>query len=197
MRRAVLSLVVTFLLIYFSSMAFAGSILVRAGSRGSSVREVQELLIEKGYLNDIADGVAGEKTVAAIKDFQKAAGLTVDGVCGNGTYRALTGHDYEGTNDSLNLAGSRVMYVSATAYSAQDPGLSAYTASGTRVRHGVIAVDTSVIPLGTRVFIPGYGEAIAEDIGGGVRGNHIDIAFDTHAEALLFGWQELQIFILD
>lgn len=197
MRRAVLSLVVAFLLIYFSGMAFAGNILVRAGSRGSSVREVQELLIEKGYLNDIADGVAGEKTVAAIKDFQKSAGLTVDGVCGNGTYRALTGHDYEGTNDSLNLAGSRVMYVSATAYSAQDPGLSAYTASGTRVRHGVIAVDTSVIPLGTRVFIPGYGEAIAEDIGGGVRGNHIDIAFDTHAEALFFGWQELQIFILD
>lgn len=197
MRRAVLSLVVAFLLIYFSGMAFAGNILVRAGSRGSSVREVQELLIEKGYLNDIADGVAGPKTVAAIKDFQKSAGLTVDGVCGNGTYRALTGHDYEGVNDSLNLAGSRVMYVSATAYSAQDPGLSAYTASGTRVRHGVIAVDTSVIPLGTRVFIPGYGEAIAEDIGGGVRGNHIDIAFDTHAEALLFGWQELQIFILD
>lgn len=197
MRRAILSLVVTFLLVYFSSLAFAGNILVRAGSRGSSVREVQELLIEKGYLNDTADGVAGEKTVAAIKNFQKAAGLTVDGVCGNDTYRALAGHDYEGINDSFNLAGSRVMYVSATAYSAQDPGLSAYTASGTRVRHGVIAVDTSVIPLGTRVFIPGYGEAVAEDIGGGVRGNHIDIAFDTHAEAISFGWQELQIFILD
>lgn len=94
-------------------------------------------------------------------------------------------------------AEDRVLYVTATAYSAYDPGNSPYTASGTLVRHGVIAVDPSVIPLGTRVFIPGYGEAVAEDIGWGIQGNMIDVAFDTHEEALMFGRQNIEIYILE
>lgn len=195
----ILSVVITLVLVCFASVALAASIAVKDGSRGAAVREVQQLLIDQGYLDDVADGVAGPKTIAAIKAFQKAKGLEVDGVCGSGTYRVLAGHDYEPQEMAAGDVPStaRAMYVSATAYSSQDPGLSAYTASGTRVRHGVIAVDPSVIPLGTHVYIPGYGEAIAEDIGGGVRGNHIDVAFDTHGEALAFGWQELEIFILD
>ena len=88
-------------------------------------------------------------------------------------------------------------FVSATAYSAHDPGNGSRTAMGTPVRHGVIAVDPSVIPLGTRVFIPGYGEAVAEDVGGAIHGNRIDVAFDTHEEAIFFGWQELEIFIME
>ena len=87
--------------------------------------------------------------------------------------------------------------MAATAYSAFDPGNGNRTATGTLVRHGVIAVDPSVIPLGTRVFIPGYGEAVAEDIGHAISGNRIDVAFDTHAEALMFGRQELEIFIME
>lgn len=94
-------------------------------------------------------------------------------------------------------AEGRVMYVTATAYSALDPGNSPYTATGTRVRHGVIAVDPAVIPLGTHVFIPDYGEAVAEDIGWGIHGAMIDVAFDTHEEALMFGRQELEIYIMD
>lgn len=94
-------------------------------------------------------------------------------------------------------AEGRALYVTATAYSAQDPGNSAYTASGTLVRHGVIAVDPSVIPLGARVFIPGYGEAVAEDIGWGIQGYMIDVAFDTHEEALMFGRQNIEIYFLE
>ena len=94
-------------------------------------------------------------------------------------------------------AEGRALYVTATAYSAQDPGNSAYTASGTLVRHGVIAVDPSVIPLGARVFIPGYGEAVAEDIGWGIQGYMIDVAFDTHEEALMFGRQNIEIYLLE
>lgn len=93
--------------------------------------------------------------------------------------------------------GGRVMYVTATAYSALDPGNSPYTATGTRVRHGVIAVDPAVIPLGTRVYIPDYGEAVAEDIGWGIQGHMIDVAFDTHEEALMFGRQVIEIYVFD
>lgn len=176
----------------------AASILVRDGSRGAPVRRVQSLLIDQGYLTGEADGVCGPHTVAAIRKFQAANGLTVDGICGNGTYQVLSGgEDYVPDGESPDVSGSRVLYVSATAYSAQDPGNSTRTAAGTLVRRGVIAVDPNVIPMGTRVFIPGYGEAVAEDTGGAIKGNHIDIAFDTHKEALTFGRKNLEVYIME
>lgn len=57
-----------------------------------------------------------------------------------------------------------------------------------------IGVDPKVIPLGTSVYINGN-EYIAEDIGGGVNGNHIDVYHATHKEALVFGLQEAEVFI--
>ncbi|WP_075430258.1 peptidoglycan-binding protein [Selenomonas sp. GACV-9] len=193
-----LSLVVTLMLVCFCSAALAASILVKDGSRGHAVKHVQTLLIEQGYLSGEADGVCGPQTVAAIKEFQEAKGLEVDGICGDGTYSVLSGgRTYEppAAESQVGHSGT-VLYVTATAYSSQDPGNSPHTSMGTQVRRGVIAVDPVVIPLGTRVFIPGYGEAVAEDTGG-FHGNHIDVAFDTHGEALAFGRQNLEIYILD
>ena len=153
-------LLASFLLLFGTTEAMASNILVRQGSRGPAVRQVQTLLIEQGWLTGAADGICGNQTVAAIKSFQKANGLDDDGVCGNGTYSVLSGgQEYLPSSDESD---GTVMYVNATAYSADDPGNSAYTALGTHVRHGIIAVDPSIIPLGTHVYIPGYGEAVAE-----------------------------------
>ena len=159
----------SFLLLFSTTEAMASSILVRQGSRGPAVRQVQSLLIEQGWLTGAADGICGNQTVAAIKSFQKANGLDADGVCGNGTYSVLSGgREYEPSSDESE---GTVMYVNATAYSADDPGNSAYTALGTHVRHGIIAVDPDIIPLGTHVYIPGYGDAVAEDVGGAIHGH--------------------------
>ena len=186
--------------------AEAAHIRVEEGMRGAVVKHVQELLIKAGYLAGAADGVAGPLTRAAIEACQKEHGLTVDGICGAATYGVLSGgaeYDpvalgiHEERAHEVSRGGGRALYVSATAYSAHDPGNGSRTATGTLVRRGVIAVDPSVIPLGTRVFIPGYGEAVAEDIGGGIHGQRIDVAFDTHAEALMFGRQDLEIFIME
>ena len=69
------------------------------------------------------------------------------------------------------------------------------TASGTIPKEGrTIAVDTSIIPFGTMVVINGH-EYIAEDRGGVIRGNIIDIFFDCHQEALEFGRQKAEVFI--
>ena len=89
-------------------------------------------------------------------------------------------------NDSgeVDLSNARVITVEAYAYSPQDPGMGKYTASGTLLRRGVIAVDPNYIPMGTSVYIPGYGVAVAEDIGWNIQGSTIDIAFDTHEEAI-------------
>ena len=213
MRKQMFLLVLfTLTIMCFTAASAAASILVKDGSQGEAVRHVQELLIEQGFLQGDADGACGPLTVAAIKAFQKSRGLTEDGVCGDGTYYYLSGgRTYESREDeeekprknnethheAAAIPSGRAMYVSASAYSAYDPGNSKHTASGTLVRRGVIAVDPDVIPLGTHVFIPGYGEAVAEDIGSSIRGHRIDVAFDTHEEALSFGRRDLEIIIID
>ena len=89
--------------------------------------------------------------------------------------------------------------VEATAYSYQEAGLSTHTADGTvlTVDSQVIAVDPSVIPLGTMVYIPGYGTYRAADTGGAIVGNKIDIHMNDVASALQFGRRTLTIYILN
>lgn len=61
------------------------------------------------------------------------------------------------------------------------------TASGSRARHGTIAADTSRYPFGTVMYVPGYGYGRVEDRGGDIKGEHIDLFFDRHREALEWG----------
>ena len=71
------------------------------------------------------------------------------------------------------------------------------TAIGTKVKPGItIAVDPKVIPYGTEVYIEGYGWRVAEDCGGGVKGNHIDVAVDTHSEAMANGVKYSGVWVL-
>jgi resuscitation-promoting factor RpfB len=86
--------------------------------------------------------------------------------------------------------------VTATGYSSADPGVGSRTATGARAAYGIIAVDPSIIPLGTKVYVPGYGNAIAADTGGAIRGNKIDLCFDSRAEALAWGRRSVTITIL-
>ena len=69
------------------------------------------------------------------------------------------------------------------------------TSSGVPTGPGVVAVDPSVIPLGTRLTVPGYGEAIAADTGGSVIGNTIDLWFPTLAQAHAWGRRTVTITI--
>ncbi|MFU8890429.1 MAG: 3D domain-containing protein [Anaerosomatales bacterium] len=93
-------------------------------------------------------------------------------------------------------ADGEELTVAATGYSSQDPGVGTRTATGAQAKHGVIAVDPSVIPLGTRVYIPGYGNAVAADTGGAISGSKIDLCFNTRAEALSWGRRTVTITIL-
>jgi 3D (Asp-Asp-Asp) domain-containing protein/septal ring factor EnvC (AmiA/AmiB activator) len=76
----------------------------------------------------------------------------------------------------------RTLTVTATGYS-----LAGYTSTGVPVGYGIVAVDPSVIALGTKMTIPGYGEGVAADTGGAVAGAHIDLWFPTEAESLAWG----------
>lgn len=69
--------------------------------------------------------------------------------------------------------------VFATSYDKNCSGCNETTSLGLRTGYGVVAVDPKVIPLGSRLFIPGYGAAVAGDTGGSVKGNKIDLGFDS------------------
>jgi len=85
-------------------------------------------------------------------------------------------------------AGASTLVVSATGYS-----LPGYTSTGLPVGWGVVAVDPTVIPLGTRMTIPGYGEAVAADVGSGVHGTMIDLWFPTLGQAYAWGRRTVTI----
>lgn len=104
--------------------------------------------------------------------------------------------------ESNTIAGfkyTKKMEMTATAYSAfNSKGGYAKTASGMTARKGIVAVDRSVIPLGTRLYIEGYGEAIAGDVGGAIKGNKIDLCFeDTNKNLMKFGRQKVMVYILE
>lgn len=80
------------------------------------------------------------------------------------------------------------LVVSATCYD-----LPGKTATGMPVGRGVVAVDPSVIPLGSKLYIPGYGNGVAADIGGGIRGNVIDLWYPTYAECAAWGRRTVTI----
>ncbi len=96
-----------------------------------------------------------------------------------------------------NQNSGKTMTMEATAYSTAQPGLSRYTANGTDLHTNprVIAVDPSVIPLGTKVTVEGYGTYIAADTGGAIKGNRIDIHFNTVQECINFGRKNVKITI--
>ena len=71
-----------------------------------------------------------------------------------------------------------------------------YTATGKKAGFGVVAVDKRVIPLGTRLYIEGYGYAEAADVGSAIRGDRIDLCFDTYREAKMFGKKTVKVYIL-
>ena len=163
---------------------------VQQGMRGENVMRVQHLLASQGFYAGSVDGVFGPQTWQAVADFQSMSGLGVTGVVDAGTLSAL-----ERAQEQPSRFG-RSINMKATAYSRFAPGCGSYTARGNLLHKGLVAVDPNVIPLGTRLYIPGYGFAIADDTGGAIKGHIIDLAFDSHQEAINFGVRHITVYIL-
>lgn len=102
--------------------------------------------------------------------------------------------------ESINF--KKKLSVKSTAYNHPLGSSEAYTASGMHVLrdpngYSTIAVDPSVIPLGTKLYVEGYGYAIAADTGGAIKGNRVDLFFNTEAEASNWGVRNLDVYILN
>ncbi|MEB7455399.1 LysM peptidoglycan-binding and 3D domain-containing protein [Lysinibacillus sphaericus] len=100
-----------------------------------------------------------------------------------------------------NTTASKELIVEASAYTASCEGCSGITATGINLKTNphakVISVDPTVIPLGSKVYVEGYGEAIAGDTGGAINGNRIDVFFPSQQDAINFGVKQLKVTILD
>lgn len=182
-----------------SQASYSGNL--KQGSRGDTVVQLQNILNSKGFYCGAADGIFGVKTYNAVVKFQKSCGLTADGIVGPRTRSAL---GFSGTNSSVPSRdttevsrGSWTTTVVATGYCPCNKcnypygGQPSYL--GYPLAKGIVAVDSSVIPMGSRLYIEGYGSGIAADKGGAIVGNRIDLCFDSHQEALNWGIRTVKV----
>lgn len=108
-----------------------------------------------------------------------------------------------GGTTASGLNYSKVLTVDATAYCPCSRCCGSYangiTATGLKAGYGVAAVDPRVIPLGTKLYVEGYGYCIAADTGGAIKGNRIDLCYGSHSAALSsgFGHKSTKVYILN
>ena len=140
--------------------------------------EVVEELVTKEAKNKIIErGTKKEEIpipVVELKKEKQPATVTASTVTNN--------------NTSLNVV--------ATGYTPGDPGCTGITYTGTKASRGTIAVDPKVIPLGTKLYIPGYGYGVAADTGGAIKGNKIDLCYESRTEALNWGIKNITVYIV-
>jgi 3D (Asp-Asp-Asp) domain-containing protein len=106
-----------------------------------------------------------------------------------------------GTTDTVARGGQVIQFVReidmvATAYWPNPAWSDGFTATGQRAGYGLVAVDPRVIPLGTRLYIPGYGFAVAADTGSAIVGDRIDLGYSTAWQADAWGVRNVQVFVL-
>lgn len=173
-----------------------GTITNRTEMNVETLRTVRPQIIRQGT-KVVADSETNEETMESTEPsspFREEAEIEIE--------------DIPRAEDVLDFTSAKQLLVEATAYTnnAEDTitfdgrvlTRSGYDVTDTILYEGmrIIAVDPSVIPLGTRVYVEGIGMAIALDTGGVIKGNKIDIMMDTKEEAVTFGRKPLTIWVI-
>ena len=104
----------------------------------------------------------------------------------------------EAATSANNVSGSKTLTMSATAYSTEANGMGTYSATGINLKQhpSCVAVDPSVIPLGSIIWVSGYGVSVAGDTGTAIKGNVIDLHFSTVAQSMAWGRRTVTVKIL-
>lgn len=141
---------------------------------------------ERLYKITLADGVVASKELVG----ERLVRTSLDRVISVGTLARFASQG--------PFAGREFLDMVATAYS---PfccrGVDDITSTGMKAGYGIVAVDPTVIPLRSRLYVEGYGYAIAGDVGGGIKGLRIDLGFDARREALRYGVRRVRVYVLD
>lgn len=194
MRHKTYGLLLTLLLLLLMPLTVKAATVkpvAALGSKGQKVEEVQAMLSKLNYYDGDIDGEYGTGTQIAVKKFQKKNRKPQTGQVTWSIYNLMS------KQSGLDFGRFRKIWtMESTGYSPQDPGVTGITYSGLPMRRGVVAVDPVLIPLGTRMYIMGYGEGYACDIGSAIKGNKIDLAFDNRGQALEWGRRRVHVYIL-
>lgn len=170
--------------------------------------------IEEGIIEIDQEGINGQmritEDVVRIGGYEHSRQMVSIDVAESSQPRIKRVGTMEPPNRAVAASGevfeyNRSLVMEATAYTlsfactGRRPGdpFFGVTASGMMARVGVVAVDTNVIPFHTRLYIEGYGFAVAGDRGGAIRGNKVDLFFDTMEEVRSFGRRNIRVWILD
>lgn len=151
--------------------------------------ETKREILNEEVTTEAVDEVIAVGTGKNVKSYKNGSV-----VIGNGTITLENGK-------VLTYSGSRT--VTATAYTSTDPGCGTKTSTGTTVRWGTVAVDPRYIPYGTKMFIVSndgyiiYGEAVAEDCGGAIKKNKIDLYMPSHSQCINFGRRTCTVYFLN
>ncbi|MDI6600912.1 MAG: ubiquitin-like domain-containing protein [Thermoanaerobacteraceae bacterium] len=158
------------------------------------VQEGEEGLAEVTYNVTYEDGKEKTREVLAERIIKQPLSKIVE----VGTLGVLK------TSRGDTIRYTKQLTMIATAYDAtyestgKRPGDRDYgiTYTGVPVREGIVAVDPKVIPLGTKLYVEGYGYALAADIGGAIKGNRIDLYYDDPKKVDRFGVKKLKVYVL-
>lgn len=154
---------------------------------------IKETVEKESKKKIIAIGTKVEKTVRAASNSSSSQEST--------SSSSESSDEATTVSSSGDKSESKTLSMHATAYTANCSGCSGITATGINLKENpdkkVIAVDPSVIPLGSRVWVEGYGYAVAGDTGGAINGNRIDLFMSSKSEALSFGSRNVKVKILD
>lgn len=101
-----------------------------------------------------------------------------------------------GIGPIYSLEGKPYYIMESSGYTAGVGGVGYYTATGSRVRRGVAAVDPSIIPLGTKLYVEGYGYAQALDTGSAIKGFKIDLYFESYQDAIRWGRRKVKVYLV-
>ena len=165
----------------------SGQMLTRAEAGYVNGRETNRVVLEETVLEQPVNAVIAVGTGENVGQTQTKP------LIGDGVIVLSTG-------EVLTYTSSKTF--NATAYTHTDAGCDRITATGTRVRVGTVAVDPRVIPYGTRMFIVTndgsyvYGIATAEDCGGAIKQNRIDLYFETTSQCFKFGRRTCTVYFL-
>ena len=162
----------------------------------------------KGTKKVVRKGKTGEKKVTMKVTYRDGKAIDRKVASVKITKQPVNKITMVGTKKKVTTSRGKIIYrksftANASAYWAgscgKKKGSAGYgiTASGKKLKKGIVAVDPRVIPLGTWLYVEGYGVALAADTGGAIKGNKIDLGFATASQSINFGRKNIKVFIMD
>ena len=167
-----------------------------------SIMRSPDPTLENGVEKVIEEGQDGLKTITVRLEFADGVevsaqqiGETIKEAPKAKVIHVGTRNTVETSRGSMRF--SRMEIMEASAYLPTDGSPEGLTATGISARRGIVAVDPDIIPLGTKVYIQGYGVALAADVGGAIVGHKIDLCMEDYNEAMRFGRRAVKVYVLD